>query len=463
MTDGFGSITYWGFSPALDLQEYVSATNENDLPVNILLIGAGDCRHILKTIAQRHRHRKREIKVYVIESNLELLARHMLLLRIALLSPQEMGLQEKTRLFLEVYGNSLIRSHSNQFIMDQSNEFIKCVTDLDYMKDHMPIFEMSSLKFKERDQLEAIFKFWRNPDGKVFDICKHWDDRLRHHLGQRYDSKRGVFDWDHSMKLCEKGAQMVNIHEYCQWRSSGIAFETTEGNYDSPNKTLASGLLIKTDRGGIAKRGYWGDIVTSPYITFGIECDEESLLKTANGVHVKTSKDISEYNVLSLLYELTNNEKYVLPKQEKKHSKKETATLTEINEEEEEEESRLKLDESAQGSIKIEDVTIHMLPLNSASDLHKKMKYQRMFHLVYFSNSMVHLLNSDISKVFYDNTSVIIETAKFMLELKKEYSVQYVDKINAMAAAVGCQASVPCNPEKDAFAKFVFCRKNDVD
>ena len=30
------------------------------------------------------------------------------------------------------------------------------------------------LQFKERDQLESIFKFWRNTDPKLFDICKHW-------------------------------------------------------------------------------------------------------------------------------------------------------------------------------------------------------------------------------------------------------------------------------------------------
>lgn len=34
-------------------------------------------------------------------------------------------------------------------------------------------------------------------------------------------------------------------------------------------------------------RGYWGDIVSSPYLSFGIETDDESLLKTQNGKHIK--------------------------------------------------------------------------------------------------------------------------------------------------------------------------------
>lgn len=37
----------------------------------------------------------------------------------------------------------------------------------------------------------------------------------------------------------------------------------------------------------MAVRGYWGDIVSSPYLAFGIETDDQSLLKTQNGQHVK--------------------------------------------------------------------------------------------------------------------------------------------------------------------------------
>lgn len=37
----------------------------------------------------------------------------------------------------------------------------------------------------------------------------------------------------------------------------------------------------------VAIRGYWGDIVSSPYLSFGIETDDKSLLKTQNGQHIK--------------------------------------------------------------------------------------------------------------------------------------------------------------------------------
>ena len=35
----------------------------------------------------------------------------------------------------------------------------------------------------------------------IYGICR--EGRLRHHLGVRYDSRKGVFDWDYNMRLLE--------------------------------------------------------------------------------------------------------------------------------------------------------------------------------------------------------------------------------------------------------------------
>lgn len=37
----------------------------------------------------------------------------------------------------------------------------------------------------------------------------------------------------------------------------------------------------------MARRGYWGDIVNSPFISLGIESKNRDLFKTANDKHVK--------------------------------------------------------------------------------------------------------------------------------------------------------------------------------
>jgi len=34
----------------------------------------------------------------------------------------------------------------------------------------------------------------------------------------------------------------------------------------------------------MARRGYWGDIVVSPYITFGIECTDQRFFKKTNNM-----------------------------------------------------------------------------------------------------------------------------------------------------------------------------------
>jgi len=50
--------------------------------------------------------------------------------------------------------------------------------------------------------------------------------------------------------------------------------------------------------------GYWGDIVVSPYIAFGIECDDEEFFKRANKQFVSNSEAITKHNLTTLLYEL---------------------------------------------------------------------------------------------------------------------------------------------------------------
>ncbi|XP_071801348.1 dynein axonemal assembly factor 3-like [Asterias amurensis] len=469
MVDAFGAVTWWGFSPALDLQDKV-LDNDRSSDLNVLIIGAGDCRHMLKTIALSHRHTKRTINFYIVESNLELLGRHLLLLNLALESPKMMGLQEKTELLLEILGNTLIRQQTRDYIVNKANDYIRMVTDFDYLSQRLPMFDLSALKFKERDQLEAIFKFWRSSDDRAFDISKLWDTRLRQYLKDRYDSRTGAYDWDYNMKMIERGAGIIHKKEYNYWRETGSAFSVREGTYNVPNKTLASGLVIKTTKGNLLQRGYWGDIISSPYLAFGIETEEASLMKKANDVYTKSSQDISEYNVLAMLHELTTGERYVLPKPSedpKKTPQAGGATLEEVIEEEEDvaeteekdgaEEERK--DEEEHELIQLNNVKIYFLGLGSAKEMHKKSKYKELFDIVYFSNSMVHHLTADLRTVFADQSTVIAETARFMLELRKEQCQDYITKVTGMATALGCQITANTDAWKDSFLRFKFVRK----
>ena len=465
MVGPYGAVTWWGFSPALDLQnEYKKLGDEANStdPINILLVGCGDCRHILKTLAKTYKWEKTQINIYVVENNLELLARHLLLLGIALESKEKLGLQAKCGLFLELFGNSLIRPQTSEYLQEKANEYIRMVTNLDYMKEKFPLVDMSLLKFKERDMLEGVFKFWRNTDGRLFDISKCWDLRLRNYLAVRYDYRNNVYDWDYNMALHSK-ASIIRFQEYKIWRDQGVAFELREdASYEVANRSLASGLVVTKGTEKYGSRGYWGDIINSPYLAFGTESDEKSLFEKKNNVFVKSARDVSVYNVTSCMHEIMNHEKYQPVKQRgDAGDTKEPARIQEVIEEVEElevteKDGRTEETQANTDYIPTENAKVYFLPLNCVADLQKKSKYEGLFNLVYFSNSMVHLCTPEINTLFSQNAMLILETTKFMLDLKEGQSKEYLNKVTAMAQRTGCQALLPCDAVKDAYAYFKY-------
>lgn len=128
------------------------------------------------------------------------------------------------------------------------------------------------VQFKERDELARIFKTWMQPQSSSIFISKAWDYRVRQHLGTRYDSKNGCFDWDLNMKLHEKGVlrrqlilplgklwpkrsrafnftlhsqcSIIQKHQYVRWRERGVAFELREGAYELNNPSLLSSRVF---------------------------------------------------------------------------------------------------------------------------------------------------------------------------------------------------------------------------
>lgn len=450
ITEGFGSVTWWGFSPALDLISFLENLQQS-LPVagntlNILLVGGADLRHVMQTLAKTHQKQNLNLHFYIIESNLEVLSRHMLFLSLLAEPPHKIGLREKTELFLELYGNTLIRSHTVQYIRETANILIKMITDMDYLQTILPILDVSLLKFKERDMMEGIFKFWRNPDEKSFEIEHHWENRLRHYLAQRYDSRSGVFDWDYHMKLQEM-APTISMREYGHWREVGVAFQLRDdAPYENTNRTLASGSVIKHRQEQIACRGYWGDIVNSPYITFGTVCENKDMLKKANEKYTKSCQEICEYNVQTLIHILLIGAPPSFPPPP---SSSNGVTL-EVTEEVEDEikDEREKDAYNTSGSPLLNGTCrITFLPLNSANEIGKKGKFQKLFHCAFFSNSMVHNLLGGIEATFTDDCVLICETTRYMVDLKDEHNDMYVKKITGMADSIGYKNHIEVNQE----------------
>ncbi|XP_014662968.1 PREDICTED: dynein assembly factor 3, axonemal-like isoform X2 [Priapulus caudatus] len=354
MVDGIGSVTWWGFSPAINLIPRELEVSE----LNVLLVGSGDSRHIIKTMAEAWRFPSVKVNIYVIEHSLQVLARHMLFLSLALEPAQHIGLSEKTSLYLEIFGNSLIRSSTKSYIDTKASDFIRMVSDVDIAEDMLPILDMNFLK---------------GPDT-------------------------------------------------------------------------------------VPLLGYWGDIVTGPFISHGIECANSSLLKTENKMHVKTAKDITYYNVMAMFYELLYKTKYDECCLEIEAKQDEDSVMTRPQ--------RALVDSCyssgdvsdsapvSEGPIVCENAKVYFLPLNAPSQLYLKQRFQEHFHVVYFSNSMVHTLTPDLSKTFACKAQVIVETPKFLIDVTTDQAQEYMNKVVAMTEKAGCEMLTSCNPSYDALAYF---------
>lgn len=113
---------------------------------------------------------------------METVAKQLLLLVTALQPQAALGLDQKTKVFMELYGNTLIRPYTAKYLTTVANDLVRMVTDYDYMKQKMEFVNME-VKYKERDYLENLVKFWCAKD--EFNIVDMWDKRLRKNLGVR--------------------------------------------------------------------------------------------------------------------------------------------------------------------------------------------------------------------------------------------------------------------------------------
>ncbi|XP_047465632.1 dynein axonemal assembly factor 3-like [Mugil cephalus] len=423
--EGAGCVTWWGFSPARDLINMGPHRYERD--VNVLLVGSGDLRHILKTVAGLQD--QQSLHVWVVENSMEVVARQLLFLYLALVPQESMGINEKTEVFLEVFGNSEIRSQTEETLSHAASQLSLSVTETLETATHACL-NTTLLKFKERDELARIFKLWKQPRSSStsseppapISMSRAWDYRVRQHLGTRYDSKKGCFDWDLTMKLHEKGCGVINKQQYARWRERGLAFELREGVYQTPNPTLLSSRVFNQRGDKVGVRGYWGDIVSSPYLSFGIETDDKSLLKTQNGQHIKTSQDVSFANVQGLFQSLSSRRgcptaSHSEAEEPSAGTEQKSATINDL--------------------MHLHGISVTFLPMDSLHKLPEKQKYSHYFNSIYFSASCAHQLGPMMGQIAAPDAVLVVELAKYILDLDKEQEAGFAEKVASIALEAG--------------------------
>ncbi|XP_076986875.1 dynein axonemal assembly factor 3 isoform X2 [Tamandua tetradactyla] len=447
---GFGSVSWWGLSPALDLQAEgppvdpdSQVDKEHGTPeLDVLLLGSVDGRHLLRTLARAALWPRRRFNFFVLESNLEAVARHMLIFSLALEDPEKMGLQERSEAFLEVWGNALLRAQVGAVVRAQADRLAHLVPEPECLAEQLPWLSLSALKFRERDALEAVFRFWAGGEKgpEAFPMSRLWDSRLRQYLGSRYDARRGVSDWDLHMKLHDRGAQVIHIREFRRWRDTGVAFERRDSSaYHVPNRTLASGRLLSHRGERVAARGYWGDIATGPFVAFGIEADDQSLLRTSNGKPVKTAGDITLRNVTALFREVSA---WRRPRATQGPPK----------------EAQRVGEGAPEPHAAPESFIIHFLPLGSAQTLHHKGCYKGRFQLLYLACGMVHLLSPELGACVAPGGRMIVELARYLVDLRPEQLQEFSARVGELARAAGFVPQPGAAPS-ETFARF--CKSGD--
>ncbi|XP_051537998.1 dynein axonemal assembly factor 3-like [Myxocyprinus asiaticus] len=455
--EGAGCVTWWGFGPARDLLNSDIHTLRSHGELNILLVGSGDPRHILKTITGLRD--SDTLHVWVIENNMEVVARQLLLIYLSLLTPENMSLHKKTEVFLEVFGNSEIRSMTEETLKHAAAQLSLSITNTLSSDSHThPCLDTSLLKFKERDELVRIFKLWERPPSVPASMHKVWDARVRQHLGTRYDSRQGCFDWDLTMKLHQRGCGVINKYQYVKWRECGVAFEMREGIYQSANQSLLSTRVFNHKGDRVAVRGYWGDIVSSPYLSFGIETENKDLLKKQNNQHIKTARDISEVNIQALFENLATRVSSPLsdnapdPPADSPITAEKKKTTQPASQTHTESKQQPTPQQTTQNLMNVNGVRVSFLSSDSLIKLPLKSKYKNLFNTIYCSASMVHLLDSSLRAIASPDAALVIELANYLLDLSKEQVSGFAERVKEIAEESGFTPAQ--NQSSDVYAVF---------
>ena len=326
---------FWGASPALDLCDVVrrcradqAAAEEEappDAPFSTLLVGTNDPRHIVTTLARARRHfgpalAERSLTFHVYESTMVEAARHVLLL--CVLMSDDLPPSERVERFLEIFMNATLRESTAELVERLAGRLERVVGAVfageadapDIANDRVcRVFDFSLLKFKEKDELVDCFRFWRGRETR-FDAVALRDARLRKYYDDRYDHRKNVVDWDYNMRVDAAGAGVIHFKHFAQFRLAGVAYPVREATFPKTNPSLlgvARGTTKEfkdrnlSDRGrSVETRGFWGDILNSPYHCFGTDAEDASLFRVANRQRVHDAVEVSERNVAACLFEM---------------------------------------------------------------------------------------------------------------------------------------------------------------
>ena len=126
--EALGMIQYYGFTPSINALADSNLTADikaDDREINILLSENGDIRHILKTMSDllpMEKTKDKPINIYFHERCLENLARAILFFTI--MCETAIVQRERMELFLDLWGNCMIRDRTNTYLQSIVQDLI---------------------------------------------------------------------------------------------------------------------------------------------------------------------------------------------------------------------------------------------------------------------------------------------------------------------------------------------------
>lgn len=444
---------FWGLTPALNFLDFCDTKSHKSL--NILVIGGADCRHVLLTCARRYRLQNNiELNFILMEACMETVAKQLLLLKIALQPQELLGLEQKTKTFMELYGNTLVRPSVAKYLSSSAMQLVKMVTNYEYLNEVMPNVKLT-VKYKERDYLENLLKFWCGKD--EFNIADAWDRRLRKYLGVRYDSKMGAFDWDLNMRLHNVGANQICNQEYKTFRLNGTAFSWLESEVSKPNRSLVCATMPNGER--FLHYGYLGDILTGPFIAYGLDCEDKSFLKSTNGQNSFRATDVTERNLKQIFYELENQNEYshnstndyklgsAVIKQDKIVCDMKAIDLPPSK------------SQIAEKCFYLDNVQIEILSLSQWDLMKHKEKFRNYFNVIYFGAGYLKYFDKETIEIVIQNDGlVLIENQRYVVNNRKEQLEEIGKDIRDRIEGLKCKEFKKFNVQKDDFALFTITK-----
>ncbi|XP_043520135.1 dynein axonemal assembly factor 3 isoform X3 [Frieseomelitta varia] len=405
---------WWGYSPALDIQSEINKHEINyaDEYLEVLIVGASDARHILKTLASSYLYNDRIIIYNVIESTLEQVARSILLLNTCL--ETNLGLQEATRYYLEIFGNTLIRPATAKYLIKSSKQLSDIVTTT----IDCPWLNLEQFMYKDRDQLQAIFKYWEYAICNNIPILEYWDQRIRKSLKTRYDYREGVFDWDYHMILKSRGISNLTLQEY-SW---------LEGEPIRSNPTLLNNIMQYNS--GYVHYTYSGDITNGPFFCW-------TLQEERNNDKICRATDIAEREIMKCMYEIMNQKSMCeeIIAAHRDSSILNGTLVIETPNKEMKQELWKKGKNKYKSNISWKNVKNHKIifhPITFLSTSKHKTEYIGRFDFIWIAHNMVEQL-SNLVPLLKEKGIMLVELKKYLVESRNENLQNFVNELKSMA------------------------------